>query len=89
MHHRSARAQSLLGTYLPLLAMAFGTGCTSLYDVCNKTGRLPEERCVALDLLDVRGSLAHFGADIRRAPIDHMLVDRLTKNIPTYLLTHY
>lgn len=32
------------------LPMAIGTYCTSLYDVCHKTGSLPDERRVAFDL---------------------------------------
>ena len=64
------------------LPMAFGTACQSLYDVCNNTGSFPEERRVALDLLDVRESFAQFGDVICWIPTDHMLVDSLTKNMP-------
>lgn len=70
------------------LPMAFGTDCKSLYGVCNKTGSLPEERRVALDLLDVRESLEQFGDVIRLIPTDRRRVGSLTKNRSTYLLTN-
>ena len=44
---------------------ALGTDCKSLYDVCTKNGSMPEERRVALDLLDVRCSIEEFGDKIR------------------------
>lgn len=47
------------------LLMAFGTDGTWLYDACNKTGRLPDERRVALDSLDARVSFEQFGDVIR------------------------
>ena len=37
-----------------LVPFAMGTDCKSLYDVCTRLGSLPEERRVALDLLDVK-----------------------------------
>lgn len=69
--------------------MALGTDCTSLHDVCHKTDRLPEERRVALGWLDVRESLEHVGDAIRWIPTDHLRVGRLTKHMPTHLLTSY
>lgn len=68
--------------------MALGTYCKSLYSVCSKTGRLPDARCVALDLLDVRGYLEQAGDVIRWVPTDHLLVDSLTTHIPTDTLTN-
>lgn len=70
------------------LPMAFGTDCKSLYDVWNKTGSFPEDRRVALDLLDVRESIEQFGGVIRWTPTDHMLVCSFTKNMPADLLTN-
>lgn len=71
------------------LPMALGIDCTSLCDACDKIGRLPEERRVAFDLLDVREYLEQFGDAIRWVPLDHMLVGRLTKHLPTDILTEY
>lgn len=69
------------------LPMSLGTACKSLYDVCNKTGCLPEVRRVALDVFDVRASLEQFGDVIRWNPPDHMRVGSLTKSMPTDLMT--
>ena len=44
---------------------------------------------MALDLLDVRESLAQFGDVIRWVSTEQMLVDSLTDNMPTDLLTNY
>ena len=57
------------------------TDCKSLYDLCMKTGSIPDERRVALDLLDVRESIEYFGDKIRWIPTDHMLVDCMTKQM--------
>lgn len=81
---RSDGAQSC--SYLPI---ALGIDCNYIYHVCNKTGSIPEERRVALDLLDVRESLEQVGDVARWDPTDHMRVDRLTKSVPTYLLITY
>ena len=64
------------------------TDCKSLYDLCMKTGSIPDERRVALDLLDVRESIEHYGDKIRWIPTDHMLVDCMTKQMhPAAMLT--
>ena len=68
---------------------ALGTDCKSLYDVCNKSGSLPNERRVALDLLDIRESIEQYGDIIRWIPTDHMLVDCLTKNMHTDMMSQY
>ena len=60
-----------------------------IYDVCNKTGSIPEERRVAVGLLDARASFEQSGDVTRWTPTDHMLVDSLTKCMPTDLLTNY
>ena len=61
-----------------------GTDCKSLYDLCRKDGSMPEKRRVALDLMDVREGIEHFGDEIRWIPTDHMLVDYKTcSSIPT------
>ena len=39
------------------IPFALGTDCKSLYDVCTKQGSMPDEKRVALDLLDVRESI--------------------------------
>ena len=65
------------------------TDCKSLYDVCTKNGSMPEERRVALDLLDVRESIEKFGDKIRWIPTDHMLVDCMTKNMPPDAMVGY
>ena len=50
---------------------------------------MPEERRVALDLLDVRESIEEFGDKIRWIPTDHMLVDCMTKNMPPDAMMGY
>lgn len=69
------------------LPLAFGTDCKSLYDVCNISGSLPNERRVALDILDMRESLAQYCDIIRWVPTDHRLVDGMTKNMNTDMMT--
>ena len=44
-----------------------------------KEGSLPDERRVALDLLDNRKGIQEIGDKIRWVPTDHMLVDCTTK----------
>ena len=68
---------------------ALGTDCKSLYDVCTKNGSMPDERRVALDLLDIRESIEEFGDKIRRIPTDHMLADCMTKNMPPDAMLGY
>jgi hypothetical protein len=65
------------------------TDCRSLYDLCNKQGSLPDERRVALDLLDVREGLEHFGDKVRWVPTEHMLSDSLTKRMLCPLFMKY
>ena len=64
------------------IPFALGTDCRSLYDICTKNGSMPEEKRVALDLMDVRESIEEMGDTIRWISTDHMLVDCLTKNMP-------
>lgn len=71
------------------LPMTICTDCKSFYDVCNKTGRLREERRVALGLPGVRGPLEPVCDVIRGIPTAHMLVDSVTKSLPTDRLTSY
>jgi hypothetical protein len=66
-----------------------GTDCKSLYDVCKKIGSLPDDRRVALDLLDVKEGIEEFGDQIRWVPTDHMLADAFTKSMPPDLLMKY
>ena len=66
------------------IPFALGTDCKSLYDVCTKQGSMPEERRVALDLLDVRESIQEMGDLIRWIQTDHMLVDCLTNYATRY-----
>ena len=66
-----------------------GTDCKSLFDLCSKVGSLPDERRVALDLMDVREGIEEMGDQIRWVPTDHMLADAFTKNMPPYLLLQY
>ena len=68
---------------------ALGTDCKSLYDVCTKQGSMPEERRVALDLLDVRESIEEYGDQMRWIPTDHMLVDCMTKTMPADAMLEY
>ena len=66
-----------------------GTDCRSLYDLCQKLGSLPDERRVALDLLDVKEGIEEMSDEIRWVPTDHMLVDPFTKSMPPDLLMRY
>ena len=50
---------------------------------------MPDEKRVALDLLDVRESIEQMGDQIRWIPTDHMLVDCMTKNMPCDAMLHY
>ena len=65
------------------------TDCKSLYDLCVKEGSIPEERRVALDLLDVRDGVERYGDRIRWVPTDHTLVDCLTKQMHPALLMQF
>ena len=71
------------------IPFALGTDCKSLYDVCTKNGSMPEERRVALDLMDVRESIEEMGDQIRWIPTDHMLVDCMTKTMPPDAMMSY
>ena len=66
-----------------------GTDCKSLFDLCSKVGSLPDERRVALDLLDVREGIEEMKDQIRWVPTDHMLADAFTKSMPPDLLLKY
>ena len=66
-----------------------GTDCRSLYDLCAKEGSMPDERRVALDIMDVREGMEEFGDNMRWVPTDHMLVDCMTKNMPPYAMLRY
>ena len=66
-----------------------GTDCKSLYDLCVKVGSMPDERRVALDLLDVREGIEEMKDQIRWVPTDHMLADAFTKSMPPDLLLRY
>ena len=68
---------------------SLGPDCKSLYDLCVKEGSIPEERRVALDLLDVRDGVERYGDQIRWVPTDHMLVDCLTKQMHPALLLQF
>ena len=57
--------------------------------LCVKEGSIPEERRVALDLLDVRDGVERYGDRIRWVPTDHMLVDCLTKQMHPALLMQF
>jgi len=50
---------------------------------------MPDERRVALDLLDVRESIEQMGDQIRWIPTDHMLVDCMTKTMPPDAMIEY
>ena len=50
---------------------------------------MPDERRVALDLLDVRESIEQMGDQIRWIPTDHMLVDCMTKLMPADAMLEY
>ena len=68
---------------------ALATDCKSLYDLCKNDGKLPDERRVALDLLDVREGIQELGDHFRWIPTDHMLADALTKRMPPDLLLKF
>ena len=62
------------------IPFALGTDCRSLYDECTKSGSLPEERRVALDIMDIKESIEELGDQMRCVPTDHMSVDCMTKS---------
>ncbi len=65
------------------------TDCKSLYDLCLKVGSMPDERRVALDLLDVREGMEELKDQIRWIPTQHMLADALTKTMPPDLFLKF
>ena len=73
---RARRARTRAMRQVPAAVL---TDCRSVYDLCRKVGSLPQERRVALDLLDVRESLERDGSSIRWAPTDAQPADVLTK----------
>ena len=68
---------------------ALATDCKSLYELRKNDGKLPDDRRVALDLLDVRDGLQYYGDEYRWIPTDHMLADALTKRMPPDLLLKF
>ena len=54
-----------------------------------KEGSLPDERRVALDLLDIREGIEEIGDEIRWVPADHMLVDCMTKAMQPDAMLEY
>ena len=54
-----------------------------------KEGSLPDERRVALDLLDVREGIEEIGDKIRWVPTYHMLVDCMTKAMQPDAMLEY
>jgi hypothetical protein len=54
-----------------------------------KEGSIPQERRVALDLLDVKEGIERMNDQIRWVPTDHMLVDCMTKFMPPALMLEY
>jgi hypothetical protein len=71
------------------IPFCLGTDCKSLYDLCMKEGSLPDERRVALDLLDIREGIEEIGDKIRWVPTDHMLVDCMTKAMQPDAMLEY
>ena len=71
------------------IPFALGTDCRSLYDVCTKSGSLPEERRVALDIMDIKESIEEMGDQMRWVPTYHMLVDCMTKCMPPDMMLTY
>ena len=71
------------------IPFALGTDCRSLYDVCTKSGSLPEERRAALDIMDIKESIEEMGDQVRWVPTDHMLLDCMTKSIPPDIMLTY
>ena len=55
------------------------TDCRSLFDLLRKPGSLPQERRVALDILDLRDGIENEGLAVRWVPTNHMASDCLTK----------
>ena len=72
-----------------LVPFTLATDCKSLYDICQKNGSLPEEKRIALDIMDIKESISEFGDSIRWVPTDHMLSDSLTKDMPTDVLMEF
>ena len=66
-----------------------GTHCRSRYDVCTKSGSIPEERRAALDIMDIKESIEEMGDQMRWVPTDHMLVDCMTKSMPPDIMITY
>ena len=54
-----------------------------------KEGSIPQERRVALDLLDVKEGIERMNDQIRWVPTDHMLVDCMTKFMPPAFMLEY
>ena len=80
---------SFVGWMCRTIPLAFATDCKSVYNVCSKSGSIPDEKRVALDLLDLKESISIMGDQIWWIPTDHMLADSLTKNMPTDDLIQY
>ena len=57
------------------------TDAGSLYDHLHKTGSVPKERQVLIDLLTVRDLVEEKVVDLRWVPTTHMLADILTKKM--------
>ena len=93
MWNRCSKDISLMSNNWRLMCsripFTLGTDCKSLYDLCTKNGSMPEEKRVALDLLDVRESIEECGDKIRWIPTDHMLVDCMTKAMPPDAMMNY
>ena len=51
---------------------ALATDCKSLYDLCKNDGNLPDERRVALDLLDAREGIQELGDQFRWLSLIHI-----------------
>lgn len=60
------------------------TDCRSKFDLLQ--GSMPQERRVALDLLDVRECIEQWGDTVRWIPTGVMLADALTKRMPPDVL---
>ena len=71
------------------IPFCLGTDCKSLYDVCMKEGSIPQQRRVALDLLDVKEGIERMNDQIRWVPTDRMLVDCMTKFMPPAIMLEY
>ena len=57
------------------------TDAGSLYDHLHKTGSIPAERQVLIDLLTARDMIEEKIIDVRWCPTTHMVSDMLTKNM--------